>query len=380
MCSTSRRSSRRAMRVAADEPLGEPDHADLEALGERRLARGAERDLDAAAADVDDHAVALREIDAVGRGDVNQPGFLGARDHPDVDAGAIADRGEEVAAVLGLAGGAGRRRDDLVDLVRVGQPPELGERLEAAGHRRRRQRPAVEAAGAEPDHLLLAVDDLEGLVGADLRHDHVHGVGADVDRGQAHGGHSTMTAGHPDMLSDLDCQPAAAARRPGRPPRADDRTPLAQSLGRRVEALAGHLQAALDGDERGDPPGARRDPPAARDRADRHRHAVRARRAAAAPAEAPDRRARPGARAGRRPRAGERPRRGPAGAGGRGAAGPPDRAAAARPSSTCARPAMPGGRGACCPASPIWCATAIWRRGAATAACRAASAGAWPGA
>ena len=128
------------------------------------------------------------EIDAVGRGDVNQPGFLGARDHPHVDAGAIADRGEEVAAVLGLAGGAGRRRDDLVDLVRVGQPPELGQRLEAAGHRRRRQRPAVEAPGAEPHHLLLAVDDLEGLIGADLGHDHVHGVGADVDRGQAHGG------------------------------------------------------------------------------------------------------------------------------------------------------------------------------------------------
>ena len=175
-------------RVAADEPLGEPDHADLEALGERRLARGAERDLDAAAADVDDHAVALPEIDAVGRGDVNQPGFLGARDHPHDDAGAIADRGEEVAAVLGLAGGAGRRRDDLVDLVRVGQPPELGQRLEAAGHRRRRQRPAVEAPGAEPHHLLLAVDDLEGLIGADLRHDHVHGVGADVDRSQAHVG------------------------------------------------------------------------------------------------------------------------------------------------------------------------------------------------
>ena len=48
------------------------------------------------------------------------------------------------------------------------------------------QRPAVEAPGAEPHHFLLAVDDLEGLIGADLRHDHVHGVGADVDRSQAH--------------------------------------------------------------------------------------------------------------------------------------------------------------------------------------------------
>ena len=175
-------------RVATHEALGEPDHADLEAPGESGCARGAERDLDAAAADVDDHAVALAEIDSVGGGDVNQPGFLGAGDHLHDDAGALADRGEEVAAVLRLAGGAGGRRDDLVDLVRVGQPPELGQRLEAGGHRRRRQRPPVEAAGAQPDHLLLAVDDLEGLVGADLGHDHVHGVGADVDRGQAHEG------------------------------------------------------------------------------------------------------------------------------------------------------------------------------------------------
>ena len=249
------------------------------------------------------------EIDAVGRGDVNQPGLLGARDHPHVDAGAIADRGEEVAAVLGLAGGAGRRRDDLVDLVRVGQPPELGERLEAAGHRRRRQRPAVEAAGAEPDHLLLAVDDLEGLIRADLRHDHVHGVGADVDRGQAHGGHSTMSAGHPDMRATS----TASLRRRASPraaARADDRTPLAQSLGRRVEALAGHLHAALDGDERAIHQ--------ARVATRRLREIVpividtrsAARRAAAAPAEAPDRRARPGARAGRRPGAVEHPRRG----------------------------------------------------------------------
>ncbi len=45
----------------------------------------------------------------------------------------------------------------------------------------------------------------------------------------------------------------ASPRRRATPPAtagADDRTPLAQSLGRRVEALAGHLQAALDGDER----------------------------------------------------------------------------------------------------------------------------------
>jgi CHAD domain-containing protein len=57
-----------------------------------------------------------------------------------------------------------------------------------------------------------------------------------------------MSAGHPDMRETSTASPRRRA-----PPRAtagaDDRTPLARSLGRRVEALAGNLHAALDGDE-----------------------------------------------------------------------------------------------------------------------------------
>ena len=83
--------------------------------------------------------------------------------------------------------GAGRDRDDLVDLVRFGQPPELRQHLERGVHRLRRERPAVEAAGAQADHFLFAVDDLERQVGPHLHHDHVDRVGADVDGGQTHG-------------------------------------------------------------------------------------------------------------------------------------------------------------------------------------------------
>ena len=45
----------------------------------------------------------------------------------------------------------------------------------------------AESARAKPDHLLLAVDDLERVVGPHLHHDHVYGVGAYVDGGDAHG-------------------------------------------------------------------------------------------------------------------------------------------------------------------------------------------------
>ena len=95
---------------------------------------------------------------------------------------------QELAAVFGFAHRARGDRDDLVDAVRFGQAPELRQHLERGVHRLGRERPAVEAAGAQPDHLLLAVDDLERQIGPDLHHDHVQRVGADVDGGQSHHG------------------------------------------------------------------------------------------------------------------------------------------------------------------------------------------------
>ena len=81
---------------------------------------------------------------------------------------------EELAAVFRFAHGAGGDGHGLVDAVRFGQTPELRQHLERRLHRFRRERPAVEAAGAEADHLFFAVDDLEGQIGAHLHDDHVH--------------------------------------------------------------------------------------------------------------------------------------------------------------------------------------------------------------
>ena len=65
-------------RVRLDEPLGQPDHADLEAAAEGHVSGGAERDLDAAAADVDHDGGRAADVDAVAGREVNQPGFFGA--------------------------------------------------------------------------------------------------------------------------------------------------------------------------------------------------------------------------------------------------------------------------------------------------------------
>jgi len=48
---------------------------------------------------------------------VDEPGFLGPRNDPWADPRLLRDRLQELAAVFGLAGGAGRHRDHLVDLV-----------------------------------------------------------------------------------------------------------------------------------------------------------------------------------------------------------------------------------------------------------------------
>ena len=170
-------------RIALDEPLGEPDDPELEAPSKLHRAARAPGDLDAAAPDVDDDRGVAWHAHGVGRSQVDQPRLLRARDHAGTDPRPLGDRVQERPAVLGFSGGAGRHRDDLVDPMRLGQPPELRQHLQRRVHRLGRQRAAVESTGAETHHFLLAIDDLEREVRTDSHDDHVQRVGADVDRG-----------------------------------------------------------------------------------------------------------------------------------------------------------------------------------------------------
>ena len=49
-----------------------------------------------------------------------------------------------------------------------------------------RERLAVAAARAQPDHFLFAIDHLEGQIRPDLHPYHVDRVGAEVDGGYSH--------------------------------------------------------------------------------------------------------------------------------------------------------------------------------------------------
>ena len=173
-------------RVALDEPLGQADHADLEAARQLRARRRADRDLDAAATDVHDDRRARADVHAVGGREMDEARLLGARDDPHPDAQVALHARDEIAAVGGLPHRAGRARHDLVHLVRFGQPPELRERLAGRLHGLVAQVAAVETARAKPDHVLLAVDDLKREVGPDVHDDHVDRVGPDVDGRDPH--------------------------------------------------------------------------------------------------------------------------------------------------------------------------------------------------
>ena len=110
-----------------------------------------------------------------------------------------------------------------------------------------REAAAVEAAGAQPDHFLFAVDDFEGQVGPDLHHDHVDRVGADVDGGDAHEGGSAERPGLAMLL--LVTGRYILPVRSSRPHPTMNRTlPLVRLLERRTRALKRYLAAAVKGD------------------------------------------------------------------------------------------------------------------------------------
>ena len=173
-------------RIGVDESLGQPDDAELEASCDAKRRARAVGDFDAAAADVHDHRRRACNIDAVDRREMDEPGFLGPGDDLRFDACFALDSGQKFAAVFGLAHRAGRGRENFFDLMRFGQPAKTRKRLQRGRHRLCGQRLAVESARPEANHLLFAVDDFKGQIGADAHHDHVNRICTAVDRRYPH--------------------------------------------------------------------------------------------------------------------------------------------------------------------------------------------------
>lgn len=126
------------------------------------MSRGAERDFDAAAADVNPDRGAAADVDSVGGRQMDQTRFFSAGNNADPYTCLSPNFGNKVTTVFRLAGRAGGRRDNFVNLVGVGQALELRERLESGRHGGIREVPSVESTGPEPDHILFAINNFEG--------------------------------------------------------------------------------------------------------------------------------------------------------------------------------------------------------------------------
>jgi hypothetical protein len=113
-------------RIRFHEPFRQPDHPDLEAPTELQVGGGAHGNFDAAAPNINHDRGAASDGHSVGRGEMDEPGFFGAGDDPDLDPDLSGYLGNEIAAVLRLPDRAGRGGHDLVDLVRLREALELG--------------------------------------------------------------------------------------------------------------------------------------------------------------------------------------------------------------------------------------------------------------
>jgi len=131
----------------------------------------------------------------VADGEIDEAGLFFGRNDVDGEAKGVAYRLNEVAAVAGLADGAGGDGAEAVDTFEGGHLGEPREGREAVVHGTLGEKVAGEAAFAEADHVLVAAEDVEVALGRDFDHDEVDGISADVDGAELGGRGLALNAG-----------------------------------------------------------------------------------------------------------------------------------------------------------------------------------------
>ena len=169
--------------AAREEPVGEPDGAELEAAGGQRLALLAEEQLGGTPADVHEEHPLIEHRHRLQHSEVDQAGLFGTRDHLDVDPRLIVCSVEEDLGVRGLAhcaGGDGAKRG----AVAVGDAAHPPEARDTAVDRSRGEQLHVATPVPEPNHLPLPGHGLEAVTG-DAPGDHeVEAVRAHIQCGE----------------------------------------------------------------------------------------------------------------------------------------------------------------------------------------------------
>ena len=176
--------------VGMDELLGEAGGAEFEGFEEEGFFVGGDDEFGGAAADVDDEggagAVGVGgEVDGLADGEVDEVGFLVGGDDLDAEAEAGFGGADEVAAVDGFADGGGGVSQDDIAVEAVGDALVAGEDVEGVVDGAGGEAVMDEGGGAEVGEVFVGGEGFEGEGVGDFDDDHVEGVGADVDGGDA---------------------------------------------------------------------------------------------------------------------------------------------------------------------------------------------------
>ena len=178
-------------RIVDEEAFGQPRHAERQAPHPERAPVADEHELDASAPHIDQQVGAAVETEGVAGGAEDETRLVRTRDDANGDARLPPEQADEGGAVPCLAHRARRHGAQALDMPRARQTLEGLERAKGELRRLAIELAAREGTVAEADHLLQAIDHLDAPIRADVGHEHVQGVGADVDRGQPHRGHDT---------------------------------------------------------------------------------------------------------------------------------------------------------------------------------------------
>jgi len=125
------------------------------------------------------------EVDGLPDGEINEVGFFLGGDDLDLEAELFFCGEDEIAAVGGFADGGGGIGEGDVAVDIFGDALIAGEDVERVGHGALGEVVVDECGGTELGEVLVGGEDFEGEGVGDFDDDHVEGVGADVDGGDA---------------------------------------------------------------------------------------------------------------------------------------------------------------------------------------------------
>ncbi len=145
------------------------------------------RDLERAAADVEEQDLACSPAEPAADGEEGEPGLGLAAEHLQRLAQGVLDQRDHLRAVRRLAHGRGRRREQLVDALGGGHAPRLGHGVHQSRDSGRSDLAVRSEVAHQAQHRALTRRGQWSSAGPHVGDEQMDGVRTDVEDSQAHG-------------------------------------------------------------------------------------------------------------------------------------------------------------------------------------------------